>query len=63
MGGGPQRQALIWAFHELTGVPEMLNTSFSIMGKPILHTAEDAILVFQTSGLDALVIDDWLLVK
>ncbi len=41
----------------------MLNTSFSIMGKPILHTAEDAILVFQTSGLDALVIDDWLLVK
>lgn len=44
-------------------MPVILNTSFNIMGKPILHTAEDAILMFYTSGLDALVIDDWLLVK
>ncbi|AMJ63737.1 carbamoyltransferase family protein [Bosea sp. PAMC 26642] len=55
--------ALISAFHALTGVPVLLNTSFNIMGKPILHTTEDAILMFYTSGLDALVIEDWLLVK
>jgi carbamoyltransferase len=59
----PRYHALIKAFHGLTGVPVILNTSFNIMGKPILHTAEDAILMFYTSGLDALVIDDWLLVK
>lgn len=55
--------ALITAFHALTGVPVILNTSFNIMGKPILHTSEDAILMFYTSGLDALVVEDWLLVK
>lgn len=59
----PRYHALISAFHDLTGVPVILNTSFNIMGKPILHTAEDAILMFYTSGLDALVIEDWLLVK
>lgn len=59
----PRYHALISAFHALTGVPVLLNTSFNIMGKPILHTSEDAILMFYTSGLDALVIEDWLLVK
>lgn len=59
----PRYHALISAFHALTGVPVILNTSFNVMGKPILHTAEDAILMFYTSGLDALVVDDWLLVK
>ncbi len=59
----PRYHALISAFHALTGVPVILNTSFNIMGKPILHSAEDAILMFYTSGLDALVIEDWLLVK
>jgi carbamoyltransferase len=39
-------------------VPVILNTSFNIMGKPILHTSEDAILMFYTSGLDALVVED-----
>ncbi len=47
----PRYHALISAFHALTGVPVILNTSFNIMGKPILHTAEDAILMFYTSGL------------
>lgn len=59
----PRYHALISAFHALTGVPVILNTSFNIMGRPILHTAEDAILMFYTSGLDALVVEDWLLVK
>lgn len=62
-GRNPRYHALISEFHTLTGVPVVLNTSFNIMGKPILHTAEDAILMFYTSGLDALVVEDWLLVK
>ncbi len=59
----PRYAALIEAFHRRTGVPILLNTSFNVMGKPILHTAEDAILMFYTTGLDALVVEDWLLTK
>lgn len=59
----PAYAALIEAFRELTGVPVLLNTSFNVMGKPILHTAEDAILMFYTTGLDALVVEDWIVVK
>ncbi|MDB5512678.1 MAG: Carbamoyltransferase [Enterovirga sp.] len=55
--------ALIRAFAERTGVPILLNTSFNVMGKPILHTAEDAILMFYTTGLDAIAVEDWLLTK
>ncbi len=54
---------LINAFHGITGVPMLLNTSFNIMGKPIIHSLEDAIGVFYTTGLDALVVDDYLIEK
>jgi len=59
----PAYAGLIAAFAEITGVPILLNTSFNVMGKPILHTAEDAILMFSTTGLDAIVVEDWLLTK
>ena len=59
----PAYAALIAAFADITGVPILLNTSFNVMGKPILHSAEDAILMFYTTGLDALVVEDWLVVK
>jgi carbamoyltransferase len=54
---------LLVAFHSLTGVPIVLNTSFNIMGKPIIHSVEDAIAVFYTTGMDALVIEDVVLQK
>ncbi|OCQ22754.1 hypothetical protein A7985_02000 [Pseudoalteromonas luteoviolacea] len=54
---------LISEFNALTDVPVLLNTSFNIMGKPIIHSVEDAIAVFYTTGLDALVIDDYLITK
>jgi carbamoyltransferase len=59
----PRYAALLKAFKDMAGVPVLLNTSFNVMGKPILHTTEDALLMFYTCGLDALVIEDWLLVK
>lgn len=55
--------ALLARFHELTGVPILLNTSFNVMGKPIVHAVEDAFAVFMGSGLDALVIGDVLFQK
>lgn len=54
---------LIKRFYEKTGVPIVLNTSFNVMGKPIIHTVEDAITVFSTSGLDVLVIDKYIIQK
>lgn len=54
----PSFHQLISRFHELTGVPLVLNTSFNVMGKPIVHSVEDAVAVFFTSGIDALVIED-----
>ena len=52
----PLFHSLLTAFHERTGVPVLLNTSFNVMGKPIVHSVQDALAVYFTSGLDALVI-------
>jgi carbamoyltransferase len=54
---------LIQFFFFKTNIPLIVNTSFNIMGKPIIHTLEDAISVFYTSGLDALIIGDYLIEK
>lgn len=59
----PRYYGLIKAFHDLTGVPLLLNTSFNVMGKPIIHGVEDAVGVFQCSGLDVLVIDNTVFFK
>src|ERR1700751_1032754 len=59
----PRYYDLIKAFYELTDVPMLLNTSFNIMGKPIIHSVEDALGLFYTTGLDALVLEDYLIEK
>ena len=59
----PRYHSLISEFKKLTGTPIVLNTSLNIMGKPIVHTLEDALGVFLTSGLDVLVINSYLIKK
>lgn len=54
---------LIHAFYKITGIPILLNTSFNIMGKPIIHSVTDAVAVFLTSGIDYLVINNTLIAK
>ena len=54
---------LIRRFDELTGVPLVLNTSFNVRGQPIVNTPAEALSTFFTSGLDALVIDRFLVEK
>ena len=54
---------LINRFYEITGVPILLNTSFNVMGKPIVHSVEDALSVFFTSGIDILVIENYVFEK
>ena len=44
-------------------MPILLNTSFNVMGRPIIHDVEDAIGVFWGSGLDVLVLGNTVIVK
>ena len=59
----PWMHGVVRRFGERTGVPIVLNTSFNIMGKPIVHSPEDALAVFMTSGIDAVVIETTLIEK
>jgi carbamoyltransferase len=59
----PRFHALLAEFHRHTGVPVLLNTSFNVMGKPMVHSIEDAFGVFLGSGLDALAVGDYLFTK
>jgi carbamoyltransferase len=54
---------LIRAFHAHTGVPILLNTSFNVVGKPIVHTLEDALGIFCTTAMDALIVEDYVIEK
>jgi len=54
---------LIKAFAARTGVPAVLNTSFNLKGEPIVNSPFDAIRTFYTSGLDALILDRYLIAK
>lgn len=54
---------LLHDFDRITGIPILLNTSLNVMGKPIVHSVEDAIEVFCTTGLDVLVIDNCIFEK
>jgi carbamoyltransferase len=54
---------LIEEFDRLTGVPIVLNTSFNLKGEPIVCAPKDAVQTFSTSGLDDLVIGDFVVSK
>ena len=54
---------LVEKFYERTGVPVILNTSFNVAREPIVETPEDAIRCFLGTGIDALLVGDYLLIK
>ena len=54
---------LLKRFKENTGCPVVINTSFNVRGEPIVCTPEDAYRCFMATNMDALVIDDFLLLK
>ena len=54
---------LVKRFHERTGVPILLNTSFNRMGQPIVETPGDAIECLLSSGLDCCVFEDRIVFK
>lgn len=54
---------LLDAFYQLTGCPVLVNTSFNVRGEPIVCTPDDAISCFLGSGMDVLVMEDFVLLK
>jgi carbamoyltransferase len=56
----PRYHKLLQCFHKRTGIPMVLNTSFNRAGEPIVNSPEDALNCFLRCGLDALVIEDYL---
>lgn len=54
---------LIQTFGRITGVPVVLNTSFNVRGEPIVCTPADAYHTFVHTGIDALVIGDYLITE
>jgi carbamoyltransferase len=59
----PRYYRLLKEFGRLSGVPVLLNTSFNVMGEPIVESPLDAIRCFFSTGLDALVIGDCIVEK
>ena len=54
---------LIHWFKKLTGVPVLLNTSLNNNVEPIVDSVEDAVVCFLTTGLDYLVVGEYLIKK
>ncbi|MBI3397342.1 hypothetical protein HY045_02600 [Candidatus Woesebacteria bacterium] len=50
-------------FGDKTGVYVLLNTSFNLKGQPIVNTAQEAYETFMNSGIDVLVLENYLIEK
>ncbi len=59
----PRYCALLNAFKKLTGYSVLVNTSFNVRGEPIVCTPEEAYACFMSTGMDYLVVGDWLFCK
>ena len=54
---------LINEFYKITNVPILLNTSFNIKGEPIVCSPSDAIRTFYATGIDELIINNFVIKK
>ena len=59
----PLYYRLIETFGHATGVPVVLNTSFNLRSEPIVNTPAEAFRTFSKSGMDALVLGDFVIDK
>lgn len=59
----PRYYKLIETFGQATGVPVVLNTSFNLKGEPIVNTPQEAFSSFQRSGMDVLVLGEYVVEK
>jgi carbamoyltransferase len=59
----PLYHLLLHAAGKATGLPVLYNTSFNLFGDPLVCTPRDAVRSFYSSGIDALFVGNFVLVK
>jgi carbamoyltransferase len=59
----PRFHALLERFYARTGCPVVINTSFNVRGEPIVCTPADAYRCFMATNIDALVLENFVLLK
>jgi carbamoyltransferase len=59
----PDYYRLLKRFEQDTGCPVIINTSFNVRGEPIVCTPDDAIRCFLHTDIDALVVENYLILK
>ena len=59
----PRFHRIIRAFKEKTGSSVVINTSFNVRGEPIVCTPSDAYRCFMHTNMDALVLENFILLK
>ncbi len=59
----PRYHGIVERFGQATGVPVVLNTSFNLRGEPIVNSPENAFNTFSNSGIDLLVLENYLIRK
>jgi carbamoyltransferase len=59
----PRYHALLQAFHEKTGCPVLINTSFNVRGEPIVRSPQEAYACFMRTHMDYLCLGSCLLDK
>ena len=56
-------RSLLEVFYKKTKRPILLNTSFNLKGEPIVNSPADAYKTFMKSGLDVLVVENYVITK
>ena len=59
----PRYYNIVKKFGEATGVPVLLNTSFNLRGEPIVESPANAYNTFSNSGIDSLVLGNFMIKK
>ncbi|MEZ6043780.1 MAG: carbamoyltransferase [Planctomycetaceae bacterium] len=59
----PLLHQLLTAFHQQTGCPVLINTSFNVRSEPIVCTPHDALKCFQMTDMDVLVLGKFVIRK
>jgi carbamoyltransferase len=54
---------LLEEFRKLTGCPVLVNTSFNVRSEPIVCSPHDAYRCFMRTGMDVLVLENWVILK
>jgi len=59
----PRYYQIVKKFGEATGIPVLLNTSFNLRGEPIVNSPANAFNTFSKSGIDVLVLENFMIRK